>query len=52
MDLNMGAYFNAQERDMEEWTKLFAGADARFIVKGVTLPTGSALAIIETVWSG
>lgn len=48
----MGAYFNAQERDIHEWTALLAEADPRFDVKGVILPSGSALSIIEVVWCG
>ncbi|KUI68466.1 6-hydroxytryprostatin B O-methyltransferase [Cytospora mali] len=52
MDLNMGAYFNAQERDIHEWTSLLTKADPRFVIKGVTMPADSALAIIEAVWSG
>jgi len=48
----MNTYFNAWERDVEEWRELFEKADPRFKFVGITQPQGSALALIEFQWSG
>lgn len=51
-DLVMLELFNAKERDVEDWTKLFHAADTRFKFRGVQFPKGSKLAIIEARWEG
>ncbi|KAI1443858.1 S-adenosyl-L-methionine-dependent methyltransferase [Annulohypoxylon stygium] len=51
-DLNMGAIFNARERSVAEWKALITEADARFQLKQVIQPKGSALAIMEVRWDG
>ncbi|KAF2248979.1 sterigmatocystin 8-O-methyltransferase [Trematosphaeria pertusa] len=52
MDLLMGTYFNAWERDADEWRELFMKADSRFEFIGITRPLGSALALVEARWGG
>ena len=48
----MMSFFNAGERDADEWMALFKSADPRFHLKGFTTPKGSILTIIEVVWTG
>lgn len=50
-DLNMAAVFNSRERTLREWRALFAEADSRFVFKSVRKPEGSALAVMEVVWT-
>ncbi|KAM7195870.1 6-hydroxytryprostatin B O-methyltransferase [Rhypophila sp. PSN 637] len=50
-DLNMAAIFNSRERTLREWKALFQQADERFVFKGVTKPEGSALSMMEVVWT-
>jgi hypothetical protein len=50
MDLTMMEIGNAKERDLEEWQQLLKQADMRFIFKGVKMPPGSNLAVIEARW--
>jgi hypothetical protein len=52
MDLIMKTYFNAWERDAEEWQELFAKAHSGFRFVGITQPRGSGLALIEARWVG
>jgi len=52
MDLTMKTYFNAWERDAEEWQGLFAKADPGFEFVGINQPQGSALALVEVRWVG
>ncbi|KAI2468973.1 S-adenosyl-L-methionine-dependent methyltransferase [Annulohypoxylon bovei var. microspora] len=52
MDLNMGAAFNAQERTVSDWKGILQNADARFVLKDVIQPKGSALALIDVRWTG
>ena len=49
-DVIMQSMFDAKEREIEQWRKLFADADSRFRFIGVTQPEGSRLSIIELVW--
>ena len=49
-DVNMLTLSNAQERELEDWKRLFASVDTRFKWKGVVEPEGSDLALIEAVW--
>ncbi|KAI1458806.1 S-adenosyl-L-methionine-dependent methyltransferase [Annulohypoxylon moriforme] len=50
-DLNMGAFFNARERSLEEWKDLLAQADPRFVLRRVVEPKGSGLAMMEIIWN-
>ncbi|KAK4207347.1 6-hydroxytryprostatin B O-methyltransferase [Rhypophila decipiens] len=50
-DLNMAAIFNSRERTLREWEALFQQADDRFVFKSVTKPEGSALSMMEVVWT-
>jgi len=47
----MNTYFNAWERDAEEWRELFKRADPRFKFIGITQPQGSALVLVEAQWT-
>jgi len=49
-DLSMALIFNAKERTAAEWRSLLAETDARFVLKEIVEPKGSALAILEIVW--
>ncbi|MCJ1379615.1 hypothetical protein MMC17_002717 [Xylographa soralifera] len=49
-DIVMMECYNAKERDVEEWAQLFLAADSRFMFRGVKVPMGSKLAIIEVSW--
>ena len=49
-DLVMSALFNASDRDMEAWERLFQAADSRFRFNGGRQPKGSKLGIIEAEW--
>ncbi|KJX95749.1 o-methyltransferase like protein [Zymoseptoria brevis] len=51
-DLGMLALFNAGDREEAKYRELFAKADQRFRVKGVSTPEGSALSFVEAVWEG
>ena len=46
----MATCFNAGERTVAEWRKLFETTDRRFQFKGVTEIPGSSLSIIEVIW--
>lgn len=48
----MGAVFNSRERTVSEWKSLLAQADPRFVLRGVTEPRGSELALIDVRWAG
>jgi hypothetical protein len=50
MDVTMLELLNAKERDVDDWTALFAMADSRFKFLGATQPTGSRMSIMEAVW--
>jgi len=50
-DLTMMQAFNSNERDLEDWKKLLAYADARLRLAGVVQPFGSAMSILEVVIS-
>ncbi|KAI0469792.1 S-adenosyl-L-methionine-dependent methyltransferase [Xylariaceae sp. FL0804] len=52
IDLNMGAAFNAQERTVNDWKGILRNADARFVLKDVIQPKGSALALVDVRWDG
>jgi hypothetical protein len=50
-DLNMAAVFNARERTAIEWRALVTDADSRFSIASIVELEGSALGIIEVVWT-
>ncbi|KAF2822841.1 putative O-methyltransferase [Ophiobolus disseminans] len=52
MDLTMLETGNARERELEEWQKLVASSDERFVWRGMRQPEGSRLAVLEWVWDG
>jgi hypothetical protein len=52
MDISMKALNNARERDSETWAALFKEADPRYRFKGISLPQGARMAIIEAEWTG
>ncbi|KAF2792942.1 O-methyltransferase [Melanomma pulvis-pyrius CBS 109.77] len=51
VDLTVKCFSNARERAEEDWRALFRKADTRFKFLAVTMPTKSALALIEAEWS-
>jgi hypothetical protein len=44
--------FNGKERDLQEWQDLLEMADLRFHFRNVSKPAGSALSVMEAVWTG
>ncbi|MCJ1319528.1 hypothetical protein MMC15_004864 [Xylographa vitiligo] len=50
LDLCMLSLFNAQERDLDDWAKLFEMADPRFKFLGGKQPEGAVMWILEAVW--
>ena len=46
-DLQMRTLLNAQQRDLEQWTELFAQADRRLKIKNVVSLPGSIMSFIE-----
>lgn len=50
MDMNMLSLFNSRERDVDDWKRLLAEADARFRWERVLQPEGSNLSMIEVSW--
>ena len=50
MDLEMMTSFNAKEREIEDWTSLFAQADPRLKLHNVIKPPGSVNSIFEFVF--
>lgn len=48
-DLQMLTLTNAKERDAEQWSRLMKETDPRLRIKSITMPPGSAMAIIEVV---
>ncbi|KAM7189932.1 S-adenosyl-L-methionine-dependent methyltransferase [Naviculisporaceae sp. PSN 640] len=51
-DIFVGINMNARERELGEWTELFARADSRYEVKRAWKPKTSALYFIEAEWTG
>jgi len=49
VDLVVMSHFNGKQRGIEDWEKVFAGADSRLKIKDVRQPKGSVFAIIELV---
>ena len=52
MDLIVMSLFNAREREVRDWEKLFEMADSRFTDVKVWVPEGSSLCLLEATWSG
>ncbi len=50
MDLEMMTTFNANEREIEDWTSLFAQADPRLKLHDVIRPPGSVNSILEIIF--
>ena len=50
LDMEMLSLFNSHERDADAWASLFKQADERFIVVGVTVPSGAESGIVEARW--
>lgn len=48
--VSMNVLFNSADRELEEWTRLFAEADPGFDFKGRSQPPGSDLSILEAEW--
>ncbi|KAM7215889.1 S-adenosyl-L-methionine-dependent methyltransferase [Rhypophila decipiens] len=51
-DLFVATTMNSREREVGEWTELFARADGRYQVTRVWKPQTSALYFIEAEWTG
>lgn len=52
-DLTMTQVFNAKERELDEFEKLFAGAkdeDGCLVLKGLVKPPGSVMSVMEVVY--
>lgn len=49
-DLAMKAVFNAKERNLDDWAKLFRNADPGFELLGAKKSPKSQLSIIEARW--
>ncbi|KAI0810440.1 S-adenosyl-L-methionine-dependent methyltransferase [Xylaria sp. FL0064] len=52
MDLTMTEIQNSYEREVDDWAKLFMGADPRFEFKGAKQPAGSNLGFVVAEWKG
>ncbi|OJJ98395.1 hypothetical protein ASPACDRAFT_44898 [Aspergillus aculeatus ATCC 16872] len=52
MGLGMIGLFNAYERDIEDWTRLFEQAESRFRLLGCRHLDGAEMALIEFEWTG
>jgi hypothetical protein len=50
MDITMLELLNSKERDVNDWTALFAMADPRFKFLGAKQPAGCRMSIMEAVW--
>ena len=48
----MKAFNNARERDPGDWASLFAQADPRYQLKGITMPPEARMAIVLAEWNG
>ncbi|RAH78847.1 sterigmatocystin 8-O-methyltransferase [Aspergillus japonicus CBS 114.51] len=52
MGLGMIGLFNAYERDIEDWTRVFKQTDSRFRLLGCRHLDGAEMALIEFEWTG
>lgn len=46
----MQGFFNARERNLQEWKALLTAADERFVLQRVIQHGRSSLAILDVVW--
>lgn len=46
----MLALFNSAERTKDDWRKIFAQVDTRFVFGNVYATQGSELSLIEFIW--
>lgn len=51
VDMCMLSFFNASERTLEDWERIFAALDPRFTLKS-WLPEGETFWIVEATWTG
>ncbi|KAF1977947.1 putative O-methyltransferase [Bimuria novae-zelandiae CBS 107.79] len=51
LDMVMLSCWNGAIRTESDWNRLFAATDARLVLKGITRPPGSAMSLIEAVWT-
>lgn len=51
LDMVMLSCWNGCIRTESDWKRLFAAADGRFVLQGVTRPRGSAMSLIEARWA-
>jgi len=52
IDMIMLSAFNSYEREPEDWERVFREADPRFGKVKIMKVPGSALDLIEAIWSG
>ena len=52
IDLIVQITVNAREREADDWTSLFAKADARYKVNRIWKPERSVMAFVEAEWVG
>jgi len=50
MDLIMLTFVNSNERDVDDWRRLFQNADSRFTFLGASQPKGCKMWTIEAAW--
>lgn len=50
LDMIMHTCWNASERTLADFTRIFTQADERYALEGVSLPEGSAMSIISFGW--
>ena len=50
-DMTMLEAFNSLERDEEDWRRLLATADQGLTLRGIQEPTGSALSLLDVVYT-
>jgi hypothetical protein len=50
MDLIMLTFVNSNERDVDDWRRLFHNSDSRFTYLGANQPKGCKMWTIEAVW--
>lgn len=52
MDCQMMNFLNSYERELGDWEAVFASADSRLKIKGVTCPPGSVMSLVELQLEG
>ncbi|KAH8893874.1 S-adenosyl-L-methionine-dependent methyltransferase [Thozetella sp. PMI_491] len=51
-DLNMAILFNARDREMSDWARLFETASPGYQFEGEKRPPGSGLSVMAALWHG